>query len=94
MDAEGIVNHVMNDQRLHAAVTDYVRRLRNVMDRAAEAVADANAQWADDPEWEQHDAYHAPADTQFPAEVRDAAALDLFKHYLGELAIQRKAGAK
>ena len=93
-DSGDLFNYVANTESLLNSVTFAVRHLRTQLDSAALQLAKANAEWHDDPTGEDHAAHHAPADVQFPAEVRDAAALELFRHYLGEMAISRKAGAK
>lgn len=76
--------YARNDGKLWKTITFAVDHLRQAFDRAAESLAKERADWHDDPSAEDHAAYHAPADTQFPAEDRNAAALEAFTHYLHE----------
>ena len=91
MTAEALTRFVNNDKPLYDAVTRGIRRLRAEVDRAANRLAQENAAWHDDPEAEDHAAFHAPADEQFPRAVRDEAIRDLVAYYLSEWAIQEEA---
>lgn len=88
MTAEALVNYVMNDRTLHGHVTYYIGRLRNELDKAARLLAKENAGWHDDPAADEYADFHAPADVQFPRNIRDKAIKALVAHYLSEMAIQ------
>lgn len=52
----------------------------------AKQLAKANANWHDDPEGDPkgHKEMHAPAEIQFPPEIRRAVAMELFEYFLTE----------
>ena len=88
MNAESLVQFIENDKQLHDAVFFCVKSLRRTADRAAEAVAKANADWHDDPQADDHKAFHAPADKQFTRATRDKAIKQLVAYWVSELTIQ------
>lgn len=85
MTAEALENAVNNDKQRHDRICFIVRTLRSIVDVTAEAIARENADWHDDPQADDHAAYHAPASEQFPQAIRDEAALSLVKYYLAEM---------
>lgn len=91
MTSEALIRYVMNDRKLHDSVVFAVNHLRSTMDRAAASIAKENADWHDDPDAEDHAAFHAPADVQFPRVMRAEAIRDLVAHYLAEAALSESA---
>lgn len=91
--AEQLEIAVQNDRRAYDAFWNSVKLLRAAVDRVAERVAKENADWHDDPEADDHAEYHAPADQQFPREVRDECIKSLFAHYVGELTLSENGKA-
>ncbi len=89
--AEYLVTAINNDAAAHNAVVGVVKHLQHVVNRMAVKAAKANADWHDDPEADDHAAFHAPADQQFPQAVRDEAVLDLVKYWVNEFSIQQGA---
>lgn len=87
-DAESLELYTVNDKPTHDSIVFALRYMRHVIDRAAEAVAKANAYWHDDPEGdpEGYASHHAAPDKQFPRAVRDEAVINLVKYYLDEWA--------
>jgi hypothetical protein len=94
MTAENLVLSAMNDRPTHDAIVSAIERLRSTMDRCAARAARANAEWHDDPQADDHADYHAPADVQYPRDVRDEAIRELVAHYLCEMALSEAARAK
>ncbi len=87
MTAESLFNAAVNNPRAYQSIIGAVGMLQRAIDRTAEQVARDNAAWHDDPAADDHAEYHAPADVQFPAEVRREVIVDLVKHYLAERAL-------
>lgn len=87
MTSESLVLAANNDQRAYKQIVSAVRQLRRTIDEVAENTAKANAEWHDDPEADDHAAFHASADKQFPLRVRDAAIKELVRFYLAELTL-------
>lgn len=85
MTAEALFTAAVNEKAEYDAILFAVRHLRQTIDRTAKRVAKENADWHDDPQAEDHAAFHAPADVQFPRAMRDEAIRDLVAHYLGEI---------
>lgn len=85
MNAETLVIAANNDKRTYDAIVFAVRHLRSAIDQTAVRVAKENAEWHDDPNADDHAEFHAPADVQFPREIRDEAIKDLVAYYLAEL---------
>lgn len=91
MTAESLDLFIANDKPIHDSIVFAVKHLRSTVDRAAEKLAKANAEWHDDPDADDHAAWHAPADVQFPREVRDEVIRDLVGYWLNELTIRENA---
>jgi hypothetical protein len=91
VNAETLTTAAMNDRHDWARITHLVGQLRLVIDHTAQRAARENSAWHDDPEAEGHAKYHAPADVQFPRDVRDAAVLELVRHYLTEITLSEQA---
>ena len=91
MNADTLVTAAMNELGDYDAIVFAVIGLRRTIDRTAARVAKANAEWHDDAEAEDHAAFHAPAEEQFPREMRDEAIRDLVAHYLVEMALNDTA---
>lgn len=87
MTSETLVLAANNDQHAYKQIVAAVRTLRRVIDDVAEKTAKANAEWHDDPEADDHSAFHASADKQFPRRVRDTAIKELVRSYLAELTL-------
>jgi hypothetical protein len=81
---EGIILNIQNDKRLLDSVVFHVKQLRRTVDRAARAMAMANAGWADDPDDDDYALMHSDDEIQYPGEDRDRAIVELVTHYLGE----------
>jgi hypothetical protein len=86
MNAEQLVNTVENDRAYHERMSNLAGLLRGFMDTVARSVAKSNAAWHDDPDADDHAAFHAPAEQQFPREVRDQAIKDLVELHLQRMA--------
>lgn len=84
--ADALVLLVQNDRELYDAVRQAVESLKRAVDRAAEQFAKANADWHDDPEADDHAAFHAPAIVQLPREERTKALLELLERHLTVIA--------
>lgn len=79
-----LVDVVLNERGKHKSFSTAVRHLRSIVEHTAIVLAKQNAAWHDDPNAEDHAAYHTPWDEQFPEAVRHEAILALVKHYLEE----------
>lgn len=77
MKAENLFNFISNDKELWDSVVHHAHMLRSLVDRAAVQLAKENARWHDDPDADDHAEYHAPAEVQFPRDVRDEVVRDL-----------------
>lgn len=91
MTAETLVTAAMNEKSEYDSIVLAVGSLRRAIDRTAARVAKANAEWHDDPEAEDHAEFHAPANEQFPREMRDEAIRGIVAHYLVEMALNDQA---
>ena len=91
MNADTLFTAAMNEKAEYDAIVFAVIGLRRTIDQTAARVARANAEWHDDTEAEDHAAFHASAEEQFPREMRDEAIRDLVAHYLVEMALNEKA---
>jgi hypothetical protein len=90
--ADTLQTAAMNHKPEYNSIVFAVKHLRRTLDRTADRVAKANAEWHDDPEdVEGHAEYHAPAAEQFPRDVRDEAIRDLVAHYLGEITLNERS---
>lgn len=83
----------INDPIIDRTIAFAVRHLRAAVDRTANLVARANADWHDDPEASDYAEFHSPAEVQFSREARDKAILDLVQRYLVEISLAER-GAK
>ena len=90
MKSETLEIAANNEKVEYDSIVSCVKRLRATLDKTAERVAKANADWHDDPSAEDHAEYHAHAIVQFPREVRDEAIRNLVNYYLKEFSIQDK----
>lgn len=62
-----------------------IQRLRYAIATVAEEKAKQNAAWHDDPEADDHAAFHAPHDVQFTQEQRLRLLRTMFDYYTREL---------
>jgi len=83
--ADDLFNVANADEITYKAVVFAVGHLRYVIDRRAEAVAKAKAEHHDDPDADDYEAHHAPAEVQYPRAARDEAIRQLVAYYLKEL---------
>lgn len=90
MDSTDLVDLAMNSRNPHARILFAVRHLRHTMDQVAKDAAKSNAEWHDDPKADDHAAFHAPAEQQYPQKMRDDAILELVRHYLFEESLSGK----
>lgn len=84
-DAETLVNRISNEQAACESAKGCVKMLRHLVDRIAKLQAKDNANWHDDPDAEDHAAFHADAIEQFPRDVRNQAIRDLVDYWVDEL---------
>lgn len=82
--SEGLENLIRNDSDLMARLDAAKERLMSIVNLAALRQAKANAQWMDDPDYENRALYHAPAEQQFPEHIRVKAAAELVLYCLME----------
>lgn len=77
---------ISNDAETVRRMKSKVQIFMAEINDGARNLAKANAEWHDDPEGdpEGHKQMHAPADEQFPPEVRRAVAMELFEYFLTE----------
>lgn len=83
--AENLFLFVQNDHAAYDSICHYVRMMRATLDRCAVQLSKERAKWHDDPEAEDHAEFHAPAIEQFPLDMRDRVAVELFTHYMSEV---------
>ena len=88
MTSESLVRFIENDKLLHNSVFTAIGNIRRAVNRAADQVAKANADWYDDPDGKDYKAYHAPAEKQFTRAARDKAIKQLVAYWVSELTIQ------
>jgi hypothetical protein len=78
-------------QPIHDSIHHAAKMLRHAVDRAANEMAKHRADWYDvprDENPEEYDAYHAPADVQYPREVRDEFCREMLNWWLNEFNTQ------
>jgi hypothetical protein len=80
-DADNLVLYVQNDSKAHATIRACVQRLQDAIDNAADHLAKANKEWHDDPEADDHEAYHADSFEQFPRAERTKALRELLERH-------------
>lgn len=81
-DSECLTISIANTQGPHNRARLAVAYLRQLVDAAARELTKQNANWHDDPQASDHPCYHAPAEDQFPREMRDEAILELVRYHL------------
>ena len=75
-----------SDKATYDATCFAIRHLRSSLHSLANRKAKENALWHDDPESDDHADFHAPAEEQFPAAMRDEVLLELVRFYVSETA--------
>jgi len=89
--AETLVERVQNTHEDYVRIQGLTLTLVRFIDHMARLQAKDNADWHDDPTADDHDAYHAPASEQFPAEMRDEAIFALVESApLGTVSARQK----
>ena len=83
--ARALDTYLSSDRGLHDSAASAIKTLRRAADRAASEIAKHRAEWHDDPSAEDHADFHAPANEQFPREVRDELCRYLLRWWLDEL---------
>lgn len=81
-NSESLTLVVNNDGDYWKEARRLATSLRMFMDRVARKQAQANADWHDDPESDDHADFHAPAEDQFPRGARDKAILATVAYHL------------
>ena len=78
--------YATNDSQTAHFIKALANRILGLVDSKAIALARERAEWHDDPKGDPqgHAESHAPADKQFPEELRKAVALELVEYYLTE----------
>lgn len=93
-DADCLFDFVKNTRDLSDQLTYHTGRLRALMDLAARNLAGHNQNWHDDKASDDHPLFQAPAEVQFPRELRDAAILDLVRDRLEIINENERSKAK
>lgn len=80
-DADNLVLYVQNDSKAHATIRACVQRLQDAIDNAADHLAKAHKDWHDDPDADDHEAYHADSFSQLPRAERTKALRELLERH-------------
>lgn len=86
-----LINCAQNDRKIYESVAFTSRCLRYLVDALADRAAREAAEWHDDPKHKGYAMAHAPADAQFPREVRDEAVLELIRIHLFDITAAEEA---